>query len=60
MRNRHLEAGAPATRPKAKAEIGAGLALIRSRLWELAVQIERSGFPTYGQVLTDQGAGARR
>ena len=35
-----------------------GRALIRSRLWDPAVQIERSSFPTYGQVLADQIAGA--
>ena len=35
-----------------------GRALIRSRLWDPAVRIERSGFPTYGQVLADQIAGA--
>ena len=32
--------------------------VIRSRLWEPAAQIERSSFPTYGQVLADQIAGA--
>ena len=35
-----------------------GRALIRSRLWDPAVQIERSSFPTYGKVLADQIAGA--
>ena len=35
-----------------------GRALIRSRLWDPSVQIERSGFPSYGQVLADQIAGA--
>ena len=35
-----------------------GRALIRSRLWDPAVRIERSAFPTYGQVLADQIAGA--
>ena len=35
-----------------------GRALIRSRLWDPAVRIERSTFPTYGQVLADQIAGA--
>ena len=35
-----------------------GRALIRSRLWDPAVQIERSAFPSYGQVLADQIAGA--
>ncbi len=35
-----------------------GRALIRSRLWEPEVQIERSSFPTYGQVLADQIKGA--
>ena len=35
-----------------------GRALIRSRLWDPAVRIERSAFPTYGQVLADQIANA--
>ena len=35
-----------------------GRALIRSRLWDPAVQIERSSFPSYGQVLADQIKGA--
>ena len=35
-----------------------GRALVRSRLWDPAVQIERSRFPTYGQVLADQIKGA--
>ena len=35
-----------------------GRALIRSRLWDPAARIERSAFPTYGQVLADQIAGA--
>ena len=35
-----------------------GRALIRSRLWDPEAQIDRSGFPTYGQVLADQIAGA--
>ncbi|MCE2486539.1 MAG: pyridoxamine 5'-phosphate oxidase family protein [Desulfurellaceae bacterium] len=35
-----------------------GRALIRSRLWDPAVQIERSSYPTYGQVLADQIQGA--
>ena len=35
-----------------------GRALIRSRLWDSAVRIERSSFPTDGQVLADQIAGA--
>jgi len=33
-------------------------ALIRARLWDPAAQVERSCFPTYGQVLADQIAGA--
>lgn len=33
-------------------------ALIRSRIWDPAAQVERSCFPTYGQVLADQIAGA--
>ena len=35
-----------------------GRALIRSRLWDPEVQIDRSSYPTYGQVLSDQIAGA--
>ena len=35
-----------------------GRSLIRSRLWEPEARIERSCFPTYGQVLADQIAGA--
>ena len=34
-----------------------GRALIRARLWDSEVQIERSDFPTYGQVLANQIAG---
>ena len=34
-----------------------GRALIRSRLWDPEVQIDRSSYPTYGQVLADQIAG---
>lgn len=33
-------------------------ALIRARLWDSESQIERSCYPTYGQVLSDQIAGA--
>ena len=33
-------------------------ALIRARLWEPDAQVERSCFPTYGQVLADQISGA--
>ena len=33
-------------------------ALIRSRLWDPEVQIDRSSYSTYGQVLADQIAGA--
>ena len=33
-------------------------ALIRARIWEPEARIERSRFPTYGQVLADQIAGA--
>lgn len=33
-------------------------ALIRARLWEADAQVERSRYPTYGQVLADQIAGA--
>ncbi len=32
--------------------------LIRSRIWDPEVQIDRSVYPTYGQVLADQIAGA--
>ena len=35
-----------------------GRALIRSRLWDPEAQIDRSDYPTYGQVLADQIAGA--
>ena len=35
-----------------------GLALIRSRLWDPTVQIDRTTYPTYGQVLADQITGA--
>lgn len=35
-----------------------GRALIRSRLWDPEAQVDRSCFPTYGQVLADQIAGA--
>ena len=33
-------------------------ALIRSQIWDPEVQVDRSVFPTYGQVLADQIAGA--
>lgn len=33
-------------------------ALIRARLWDPAVQVERSDFPSYGQVIADQVDGA--
>ncbi len=35
-----------------------GRSLIRSRLWDPAVQIDRSAYPSYGQVLADQINGA--
>ena len=35
-----------------------GRALIRSRVWDPEAQIDRSSFPTYGQVLADQIKGA--
>ena len=35
-----------------------GRALIRSRIWDAEAQIDRSSYPTYGQVLADQIAGA--
>ena len=35
-----------------------GRTLIRARAWDLEVQIDRSAYPTYGQVLADQIAGA--
>ena len=39
-----------------------GRALLRSRLWDPEVQIDRSTYPTYGQVLASQikGANARK
>lgn len=36
-----------------------GRALIRSRAWDPDVQINRSSYPTYGEVLADQIAGAK-
>ena len=33
-------------------------ALIRARLWDQDAQVDRSRFPTYGEVLADQIAGA--
>ncbi len=35
-----------------------GRALIRSRIWDTEAQIDRSVYPTYGQALADQIAGA--
>ena len=35
-----------------------GRSLIRSRLWDTEAQIDRSCYPTYGQVLADQIRGA--
>ncbi|MDE2934732.1 MAG: pyridoxamine 5'-phosphate oxidase family protein [Chloroflexota bacterium] len=35
-----------------------GRSLIRSRLWDPEVQIDRATYPTYGQVLADQIRGA--
>ena len=35
-----------------------GRALIRSRIWDPEVHVDRSSYPTYGQVLADQIAGA--
>ena len=35
-----------------------GRALLRSRIWDPEVQIDRSVYPTYGQVLSDQIVGA--
>ncbi len=35
-----------------------GRAFIRSRLWEPDARIDRSSYPTYGQVLADQISGA--
>ena len=35
-----------------------GRALIRGRLWDSDAQIDRSSYPSYGQVLADQIAGA--
>lgn len=33
-------------------------ALIRARIWDADAQVDRASFPTYGQVLADQIAGA--
>jgi PPOX class probable FMN-dependent enzyme len=38
----------------AEAFMHCGKALIRSRLWDAATQIERSALPSYGQILKDQ------
>ncbi|MDE2778819.1 MAG: pyridoxamine 5'-phosphate oxidase family protein [Chloroflexota bacterium] len=35
-----------------------GRALLRGRLWDPSARIERSSYPSYGQVLADQIAGA--
>ena len=35
-----------------------GRSLLRSRLWDPDVRIDRSVYPTYGQVLADQINGA--
>lgn len=35
-----------------------GRALIRGRIWDVDAQIDRKSYPTYGQVLADQIAGA--
>lgn len=35
-----------------------GRALIRSRVWDPEAQIDRSDYPTYGQVIADQIVGA--
>ena len=35
-----------------------GRSLVRSRLWDAGAQIDRSCYPTYGQVLADQIRGA--
>jgi PPOX class probable FMN-dependent enzyme len=35
-----------------------GRALIRGRIWDAKAQIDRSSYPSYGQVLADQIAGA--
>ena len=35
-----------------------GRALLRGRLWDPSAQIERSSYPSYGQVLADQISGA--
>ena len=42
----------------AEAFLHCGRSLIRSRLWDPEAQIDRSSFPTYGQVLADQIRGA--
>jgi PPOX class probable FMN-dependent enzyme len=38
----------------AEAYMHCGKALIRSRLWDVTTQIERSALPSYGQMLKDQ------
>ena len=35
-----------------------GRALLRGRIWDPSVQVDRSAFPTYGEVLADQIEGA--
>ena len=42
----------------AEAFLHCGRSLIRSRLWDPKAQIDRSSFPTYGQVLAEQIRGA--
>lgn len=56
MRNRAPLSGLRVT--VEEAFLHCGRALIRSRVWDPEVQIDRSDYPTYGQVLADQIAGA--
>ena len=42
----------------AEAFLHCGRALVRSRLWDPEVRIDRAAYPTYGQVLADQIEGA--
>ncbi len=56
VRNRPPPSGLKVT--VEEAFLHCGRALIRSRLWDPDVQIDRSTYPTYGQVLADQIRGA--
>lgn len=56
MRNRAPISGLRVT--VEEAFLHCGRALIRSRVWDPEAQIDRSDYPTYGQVLADQIVGA--